>query len=414
MNIIFYHRALRGVLAFWALFICLALVWALMKLYQQKRFRVLLPVLLLFAGCDIYWQYLNAGVYYVGTNEPLYFIDSAPIWLIVLINTILTAAAVCLNLHIIRRQKRHVSAVSVKESFDTLPSGVCFYIDGGRTYLVNEAMERIVRSIAGHYLYNGEKLWQLLRARSIPMETQTKAIVSAGENHYSFTRYTHIIGTQRIYELIAVDITDEVAQNQLLAKKNAELERLNDQLAAYNRNLEQIVRERQLLQSKTKIHDEMNILIVSTMNALEHYDVNEANRLVSMWNRNVLELEKDTEPYRANPTEALESLAKSLGITLILTGVLPKEKKDLRLLIAAVSECMVNAIRHANAETLCVSSNVSGAVITNDGAPPRTPVTEGGGLSNLRKRAEEIGAHIRIESAPAFSLTLTYEKREIK
>ena len=37
-----------------------------------------------------------------------------------------------------------------------------------------------------------------------------------------------------------------------------------------------------------------------------------------------------------------------------------------------------------------------------------------GGLSNLRKRAEEIGAHIRIESAPAFSLTLTYEKREIK
>ena len=149
MNTIFYHPSIRGLLSLWLLFICLALVWAMMKLLQQKRFRMLIPTLFFFVGCDIYWQYLNAYSFYVPElgNKENFKIDYAPIWLIVLINVVLTAAVILLTVHLFRWQKSHISAVSIKESFDTIPSGICFYKDGGRTYLVNEAMENIIRRV---------------------------------------------------------------------------------------------------------------------------------------------------------------------------------------------------------------------------------------------------------------------------
>ena len=91
---LFYHPLARGALALWLLFVCFALVWAVMRLLQQKRYKALLPALLFFAACDIYWQYLNANSYYVRGNKPYYIIDLSPVWLIIAVNAALSVAAV--------------------------------------------------------------------------------------------------------------------------------------------------------------------------------------------------------------------------------------------------------------------------------------------------------------------------------
>ena len=197
-------------------------------------------------------------------------------------------------------------------------------------------------------------------------------------------------------------------RNRQLEEKKKELERLNFLLDDYNRNLEEIVRERELLQSKARIHDEMNVLIISTMNALRHYDVRESERLIALWNSSVLALEQDTEPYRKNPLQTLHALAKSLGIALSFSGQMPTENERVRLIIAAVSECMTNAIRHADATTVFVEANQNGVRITNDGNPPKESITEGGGLSNLRARVQALQADMQLQSAPKFELTIRF------
>ena len=410
MNAIFYHPEIRGLLSLWLLFICLALVWALMKLWQQKQYKVLVPTLAFFAACDIYWQYLNANSYDTGTNKQAYRIDFAPIWLIVLINAILTVAVVCFGLHIARWQKNHISAVSIKESFDTLPTGVCFYENGGRIYLVNNAMDTLTQKLAGQHLYNGERFWEILKSKSISSADENSAVVEIDGKTYAFSKYPNTVNGQELYELIAADITEEAAQNKELERKNADLEQLNRMLEEYDSNLAQIVHEREILQSKVKIHDDMNVLLISTMNSIENYDESEAKRVSAMWNEGVLELRRDTAPYRKNPLETLESLADSLGVALEFSGVFPDENNRVRLLITAVSECMVNAIRHAGAKTVFVKSNENGFVITNDGKAPEGEIAEGGGLSNIRHRADRINAGLSIESTPEFRLTVNYEK----
>ncbi len=410
MNTIFYHPTVRGLLSLWLLFICLSLVWAIMRLLQQKRFKMLLPTAAMFLGCDVYWQYLNAYSFFVGNNKEYYRIDFAPIWSIVLVNTVLTVAVVCLSVHIAKWQKNHISAISVKESFDTLPTGVCFYENGGRIYLANNAMDMLTQKLAGQHLYNGERFWDMLKERSIPLADSEKAIVQIDGRTYAFSRYPNTVNAQAQHELISADITEEAAQNRELERKNADLEQLNRMLEEYDKNLDSIVREREILQSKVKIHDDMNVLLLSTVNSTEHYSRAEAQRVSSMWSSNILELQKDTEPYRKNPVEELELLAATLGITLVFEGSPPVENEKVRLLFAAVSECMVNAIRHAGAGTVCVQSNENGFAVTNDGAPPEKEITEGGGLSNLRSRAAKLNAAITLESAPQFRLTIHYKK----
>ena len=410
MNVLYYHPIIRGLLALWLLFICLSLVWISMQLWQQRRYKPFFLALCFFACCDVYWQYLNANSYYVDVYKPMYKIDLCPIWPIIVINAVLTVVVASIAIHVFKWQRNHISAVSVKESFDTLPTGVCFYENGGRVYLVNEAMDKLTQIFAGQHLYNGERLWKILKSKSIPIADEDRAVVEADEKTYSFSRYKNNVNGQELYEIIASDTTDEAAQNKQLERKNEDLERLNKMLDEYNKNLADIVREREILQSKTKIHDDMNVLLISTINSIENYDTAESQRVSKLWNSNIIELQKDTEPYRKNPIETLRNLAYSLGVTLEFSGVAPEKNEYVRLLIAAVSECITNAIRHAGAKTITVTADENIVVITNDGKPPKAEITEGGGLTNLRNRAERLNADITIQSQPEFMLTLKYKK----
>jgi len=408
VNTIFYHPAARGLLSLWLLFICLALVWALMRLWQQKRFILLAAVAALFCGCDIYWQYLNASSFYVPQldNTQTYLIDFAPLWLIVLINALLSVAVILITVHIAKWQKRHISAISLKESFDTLPTGVCFYDESGKVYLVNNAMDAVTQSLAGRHLFNGERLWHIIKEKSGLSENENTAIIETRGKTYSFMRYEHTIHSQPLYEIIAADITRQAEHNRRLEAQKAELERLNERLEEYNRNLAAIVREREILQSKAKIHDDMNVLLIATVNSAQNID----EATMKLWKSNILALQKGTEPYRKNPLETLQDLAGLLGITLCFTGTYPADNETVCLLIAAVSECMTNAVRHAGATTVFVKSDQSGAVITNDGQLPCAPIKMGGGLTNLCRHAAELHAEIIIESQPAFQLTIHYKK----
>ncbi len=50
--------------------------------------------------------------------------------------------------------------------------------------------------------------------------------------------------------------------------------------------------------------------------------------------------------------------------------------------------------------------------LSNNGAPPKGEITEGGGLSMLRLRVEEAGGSMEIRSSPDFKLMLSLPEKE--
>ena len=69
-------------------------------------------------------------------------------------------------------------------------------------------------------------------------------------------------------------------------------------------------------------------------------------------------------------------------------------------------------LKHTDGEVLTVDCTTSGKMIlTNDGTPPSGPIVEGGGLGNLRRRVEEEGGTMTVESAPRFRLTIEMKRK---
>ena len=86
------------------------------------------------------------------------------------------------------------------------------------------------------------------------------------------------------------------------------------------------------------------------------------------------------------------------------------------LAAAAVRECATNCKRHAHGNAVCVQAWQQGAQccvkITNNGAPPAGPITEGVGLSTLRRSVQAARGQMHITAQPQFCLQLTLPKKE--
>ena len=138
-------------------------------------------------------------------------------------------------------------------------------------------------------------------------------------------------------------------------------------------------------------------------------------RILDMWQRNIDVLRLEAEPQPDTDSLAsLKNAANAIGIQVHLQGIMPASQ-HLRKLIASIgAEALTNAVRHAGARQLFIvaSETDTDCMIryTNDGAVPAYPITEGGGLSTARKKAEAAGCIMTVESAPQFALILSIRK----
>ena len=75
---------------------------------------------------------------------------------------------------------------------------------------------------------------------------------------------------------------------------------------------------------------------------------------------------------------------------------------------------MTNAVRYAEATELYVAFSEMEAeasvTVSNNGKIPKGEVVEGGGLSTLRRRIEQAGGRMDVQSFPRFQLTVTEPK----
>lgn len=113
--------------------------------------------------------------------------------------------------------------------------------------------------------------------------------------------------------------------------------------------------------------------------------------------------------------EALYENADSSGVAIRIRGTEPAGGAA-DLMYAAMQVCLSNAIQYAQATELLANIWEDGdrytVLIRNNGKPPEKTITEGGGLSNLRRRIERIGGTMTVQSLPEFALVIGIPNRE--
>ena len=271
---------------------------------------------------------------------------------------------------IVKWNRINISNTSIKEAFDHLPTGLCYYLPGGIIKLVNTRMNAVCYDALGTPLMDPEGFWNSL------VEGTLEHSVQGGENPilrftdgtvYSFRHRVMKTGLGPVHELLCMDVSRDYALNLELQQKQKKAEAINIRLKALLGSIEYLTMSRELMQLKSELHDELGQSLLMSKRWL-----------------------LDPGSMRADEVRA-DWLSK------------------LRPVVeTAVSVQMTNVLRHAGGTKAVIDCRKTpgGYVIemTNDGMQPQSRIREGGGLSNLRSRVEALGGTMDIESQPLFKI----------
>lgn len=317
---------------------------------------------------------------------------------------LLTALSLFAFLLLLRRSRRQLSPVSIKESCDHLPCALCFAWESGLPCLKNLKMDELSHLLTGEALLSANIFWKAVEAQPI-------VTLENGET-WSFERVRMDMDGRAVYQITGTAVTEEARLRREMEKDNLRLEAMNRRLRQYGRDVQEATREREILRAKARVHDEIGRALLQTRRLLSGTQ-GDAESVCAAWRQNVrLLLGKYADERRAGAFDQLARAAQAIGVSIDCRGAFPGDGTEgAQLVEAAAHECLTNLVRHAGGTRLELIGvkTASGWRVRylNDGSAPSGPIVEGSGLGALRARTEAAGGAMDIEYAPRFELTLT-------
>ena len=350
------------------------------------------------------------------------FAVSIPVSIDFLLYSLFTLLNLFITIVLIRNRKNTISKRSIKEAFDDLPCGICFYEASGVTRLVNSKRNDFSIRITGEYLLNGKKFISILtdeniKRNNLSHQEEEEYIISLDDHVYSFRSREHQLSDKSLYEIIATDITRKHQLSRELNKKNKELSSFNKRMRQYGETIEELTIEKETLSAKRNIHDKLGKLLILSRQSLDKDRTEEEKEvLLSTWKNTLIAFESMKENESNDTYDELFKAAKDIGISVIFSGRRPESRKGKKIAAKAIIECMTNTIKHAKGNEVYVSFKERNRFIeiqiTNNGEQPKEEIKEGGGLSSLRLLIEREGGSMKIISFPRFEMNITIEKGE--
>ena len=354
---------------------------------------------------------------------PAVILKDVPWIIVALVMVVIFAAEVLCLVAVNRAGRDKLSPGSVKESLDALPDGVCFFSEDGRILLSNRRMQHISSDITGIGILNGEKLWRCIEEKSVKTDVSDGLVILTSDSKVWNVRRSEIEAEgNRINEIVALDVTEQYELRRELEERNERLNSVNERLRIFSRDMSRLTAEKELLDAKIKVHDDLGRSLLAFRAYLTaEPSKRDRSKLLPLWRYVISVMKKETAP--SEEWDAIEKTAESLHIQIEINGDLPAGLADLPVsgevrsaIMAAIRECLTNTARHAGGDRLFVLIKCGADAphgirieITNNGRAPLVPVQEAGGLSNLRHMVERAGGIMTIESSPQFLLRLDFK-----
>ena len=385
----------------------------LFMLYLHKKIRLLLlnllPTIFIFSAMSI----LGNSVH--NDSGCLKDVPIAAILLLWLLIGIYTTVSIVSES---RKAKEMLTLNSVKEAFDTLPAGICFFSESGLPVLCNTQMHRLAYGLLGKDL----QMLQELKSALVSPAKGVEVLKIKEKNGYRmpdgtvWTFSDTVVKSEtdiKYTQFIATEFTKLYNLQEELVERNAELEEMITQVQRISENIAEITRQQEILTAKMRVHNKMgNCLLSARQYMVQGFPHDKKAHFLELWQSSLCAL-KDEIATEDEPDACDEvvRIAKSIGVEVQIHGTMPEDTHTAYLLTVALRECVTNGLNHAGANRLHLTiTNSNGhisAVYTNNGTQPKQEIIEGGGLTSLRERIERSGGIMTIQSLPFYSLTLT-------
>lgn len=319
------------------------------------------------------------------------------------------------------RGRKTINHSSIKEAFDNLPTGVCFFNEAGLPVLCNLAMHRFGFAVCGKDVQFITDLESCLEADFAPPTGAVRdgrVFLLPGGTAWALDRrtFTHKSGS-RYTQFIAADVTDLHRRRVELTAENEQLRRVQADLQRLSANVVAVTREEEVLNTKMRVHDEMGRCLVAAQKYLREDNTDSIpDSIAASWQKAVSLIKYSNDTPEEDMLLQIRKTCAYLKVAFLQTGELPRQEDTAYLLTCAVRECVTNAVRYADATELYAdfteTEHTAAVSVTNNGRVPEGPIVEGGGLSTLRRRVERAGGRMEVRAAPCFRLTVTIPKHK--
>ena len=350
-------------------------------------------------------------------------ITRLPLWSVLPGLALLGTGTVVLIWKTLSYRRTTLNRLAIKESFDNLPTGLCFSGPEGFVLLANRKMEQLCFELTGEDLQDAGYFWEQLTKKTGQMQAGAAIYGEQPcfclENQEIWTFQKDVLNTdsRQLIQLTAVNITELYHLLEQLEQKHLELKKMNGRLWQYSENMESYVRSREILETKMRIHKEIGqALLASRVYISQKIPELTEQDILKRWESVVLVLKKEAEPeVPENKWLQFVRAAGDAGVQVAASGSIPTDPVQQEYLLMAAVEALTNAVRHGEADQLkIVLTEENGyirACFFNNGKKPIAPVREGGGLGALRIRLEEAGGSMQILTAPEFCLSVLLPKK---
>lgn len=317
------------------------------------------------------------------------------------------------------RNRKTISHRSIKESFDNLPSGVCYFNEAGLPVLCNRAMHRFSFAVCGKDVQYITDLESCLSEDFISYTGAYKdgnVFILPDKKAWKIEKRSIADEKGNIYtQYVATDVTDLNRNREELMKENEQLRKVRAELKKLSANVVAVTREEEILNTKMRVHDEMGRCLIEAQKYLqEDHEESIPDSVALSWKRAVSMVKYNNDIPNEDMLSQIRKACESMKLAFIQNGNLPNQEKVAYIFTCAIRECVTNAVRYAKADNLYATfsenENEFTVTVTNDGIKPEKEIVEGGGLSTLRRRVERIGGFMKIYSKPQFVLTVTIPK----
>ena len=331
-------------------------------------------------------------------------------WILVAVLLILAAVHLSVAIPIERRRLfERITPDSIREATNDLTMGICFADPAGRIILCNETMRELSYMMIGSYPQMIGELDTVLFPPGPDGERPSSGIFffpSGNVRQFNSSRIT-VSGEEGWRQITAQDITELYRVREQLESENRRLAETNRKLRAMYDRMTDDIQEKESLEMKIRVHDTMGRSLITIQDIMENPD--EADKKLAELKEAVSILSDSPTPPDGDIADEMRNCEK-LGVRLILNGYLPKDSGLERIVIAAIHECATNCVRHAHGTYIAVDiqerHSIYSVTITNDGEKPKGKITEGSGLSSLRRSVEAAGGEMLTAHSPRFALLL--------
>lgn len=306
-------------------------------------------------------------------------------------------------------------AKATRRAVDSYPSGLCFSMPGGRPILVNKKMNDLVFRLTGHTVIESNAVWEELLQGDVQENCQSLKDVSwlCGignsredlffrlDNGRVWQFHRQYINHGTAVQTTATDITKQYRMSEELYSNNSQLVRLHERQRILLQDIVQINQNRELLEAKMQIHDELGQCLLGVERLLEGDDPpQEREDLRKSW-KDALDNLRQIRPAGDASAEAeLLQVAKMIGCDIRFQGPRPEGYNASQLFYFAVREAVMNAVSHAQASCLYVETvekeDAYHVRLWDNGKKTCYELREGVGLKGLRYYLERDGASLEV------------------